>query len=102
MSGEGPADPNWSYLSPRFRVAKKDAVIVNSLSNGTWVEASGWSNSNAVDLATPLTGCAAYSEEGSESGWRLPSELEKRQNLLLGVGVGSKKGSPAHIPELQK
>ncbi len=102
VSGEGPADPNWSYLSPRFRVAKKDAVIANSLSNGTWVEASGWSNSNAVDLATPLTGCAAYSEEGSESGWRLPSELEMRQILLLGGGVGSKSGSPAQIPELQK
>ena len=68
VSGEGPADPNWSYLSPRFRVAKKDAVIVNSLSNGTWVEASGWSNSNAVDLATPLTGCATVKRAVNQDG----------------------------------
>lgn len=104
VSGEGPSDPNWSYLSPRFRVAKRDAVVVGSEINGTWVQASGWSNANAVDIATPATGCAAYSEPGSTTGWRLPSELEMRQILLLGGGIGSitnVDGGPI-VPDLQK
>lgn len=104
VMGEGPSDPNWSYLSPRFRVAKQDAVVVGSANNGTWVQASGWSNANAVDIATPATGCAAYSEPGSTTGWRLPSELEMRQILLLGGGIGSitnVDGGPI-VPDLQK
>lgn len=103
VTGEGPSDPNWSYLSPRFRVAKQDAVVVGSANNGTWVQASSWSNANAVDMATPVTGCAAYSEPGSTSGWRLPSELEMRQILLLGGGIGSitnVDGEPI-VPDLQ-
>lgn len=106
VTGTGPSDPNWSYLSPKFRVAKRDAVVVDSLNllTGTWVQASGWSNANAVDMVTPVTGCAAYSEPGSTSGWRLPSELEMRQILLLGGGIGSitnVDGGPI-VPDLQK
>lgn len=102
VTGRGPSDPNWSYLSPRFRVAKQDALVSGSLVSGNWVQASGWSDANAVGLATPLTGCAAYSEEGSTTGWRLPSELEMRQILLLGGGIGSKENSQADVPVLQK
>lgn len=101
-SGRGPSDPNWSYLSPKFRVAKQDAVIHGASLQGNWVQGSGWSNANAVDIASPATGCAAYGEEGSPSGWRLPSELEMRLILLLGGGIGSGEDTNAKVPVLQK
>lgn len=96
--GQGPSDPNWSYLSPKFRVAKQDAPISGSALTGPWPTASGWSNENAVNVASPATGCAAYVEDGT--GWRLPSELEMRLILLLGGGVGS-ESSVAQVPVIQ-
>lgn len=97
--GQGPSDPNWSYLSPKFRVAKQDAPIRGSDLTGPWPTASGWSNENAVNVATPATGCAAYVEDGT--GWRLPSELEMRLILLLGGGVGS-ESDVAKVPVVQE
>lgn len=100
IDGIGPSDPSWSYLSPRFRIAKQDAVIDGSSLVGPWTMASGWSDATAEDVATPATGCAAYNEDGT--GWRVPSELEMRQILLLGGGVGSAPGSNAQVPAVQK
>lgn len=97
--GLGPTDPNWSYLSPRFRVAKQDAVVRSNSQTGSWVIASGWKDANASDVATPATGCAAYEEDGT--GWRVPSELEMRLILLLGGGYGSSPGSVADVPAIQ-
>ena len=97
--GTGPSDPSWSYLSPKFRVAKADAVVKGTSLIGPWTVASGWSDENAADVATPATGCASYVEDGT--GWRLPSELEMRLILLLGGGVGSKPGSTAQVPVVQ-
>lgn len=101
IDGKGPSSPNYSYLSPRFRVAKQDAVVNNrtgSLS-GSWVLASGWSDANANDIPLIATGCAAYEEDGT--GWRVPSELEMRLILLLGGGIGSADGSAAQVPTVQ-
>lgn len=101
-NGKGPSSPDWSYLSPRFRVAKQDAVVNNvtgSLS-GSWVLASGWSDANAnTTPLVPISGCAAYEEDGT--GWRVPSELEMRLILLLGGGIGSADGSAAQVPTVQ-
>lgn len=97
--GLGPSDPNWAYLSPKFRVAKRDAVIQSNSQTGSWVAASGWKDANATDVATPATGCAAYEEDGT--GWRVPSELEMRLILLLGGGYGSSPGSAGEVPAIQ-
>lgn len=99
FDGVGPSDPNWSYLSPKFRVAKQDAVISGSSLSGQWTAASGWKDADATDIATPATGCAAYNEDGT--GWRVPSELEMRMILLLGGGIGSAPGSVAQVPAVQ-
>lgn len=100
VDGGGPSDPGWSYLSPKFRVAKQDAVINDSSLTGPWTMAAGWTNATAEDVATPTTGCEAYNEDGY--GWRVPSELEMRTILLLGGGVGSAPGSTAQVPVVQK
>lgn len=98
--GLGPSDPNWAYLSPKFRVAKQDAVVAGSSRTDTWVVASGWKDANASDLPAIATGCAAYEEDGG--GWRVPSELEMRLILLLGGGYGSSPSSTAEVSAVQK
>ena len=63
-------------LSPRFAVAKTDIINVN------WATACGWkstanTSSGAGIVATPATGCQAYSELGAPAGtWRVPTQRE--------------------------
>lgn len=63
-------------VSPRFVVAKADIV------NVSWAAANGWtsaanSSSGTGTIASPATGCQAYSELGAPAGsWRVPTQRE--------------------------
>lgn len=85
-------------ISPRFQVAKTDCLLNGSsgAATMTWAQANGWTtasdNSNNTGvIASPATGCQAYSETGAPAGtWRLPTQREMytifflRKELLAG------------------
>lgn len=82
-------------VAPRFVVAKTDCIVVlNSLF--TWAAACGWTTtsntSSSGNIASPATGCHAYSEVGAGAGtWRLPTQRElmiiylMRKELLISL-----------------
>lgn len=85
-------------LSPRFQVAKTDCLLNGSTGAATmtWAQANGWTtvsdnSSSAGVVASPATGCNAYSEPGYPAGtWRLPTQREMyillfmRKELVVG------------------
>lgn len=84
-----------NQLSPRFQVAKTDCLL-NGSSTMTWSQANGWTTASDASgstgvVASPATGCQAYSETGAPAGtWRLPTQREMyiilfmRKELLVG------------------
>lgn len=73
-----------NQLSPRFQVAKVDCLLngASGASTMTWAQANGWTtvsdaSSSTGIVASPATGCQAYSEPGAAAGtWRLPTQRE--------------------------
>lgn len=73
-----------SQLSRRFQVAAVNCLLYGSSGSAgmTWAQANGWTsvsdNSNNTGvIASPATGCQAYSETGAPAGtWRLPTQRE--------------------------
>lgn len=87
-----------NQLSPRFQVAKSDCLLNGSTGAATmtWSQANGWTtvsdaSSSTGVVASPATGCNAYSETGYPAGtWRLPTQREMyiilfmRKELVVG------------------
>lgn len=87
-----------NQLSPRFEVAKTDCRLNGTTGASTmvWSAANGWTsasdNSSAAGvIASPATGCQAYSDANAAAGsWRLPTQREMyiimfmRRELLAG------------------
>lgn len=78
-------------VSPRFQVATTDCLVngATGASTMSWAEANGWtlisnSSGSAGVVASPATGCQAYSEAGAPAGtWRLPTQREMYQILFM-------------------
>lgn len=72
-------------LSPRFQVSKTQCLLYGTTgaSAMTWAQANGWTTASDINsggtpiLASPATGCNAYSETGIPAGqWRVPTLKE--------------------------
>lgn len=75
-------------VSPRFDIALTDYIVLLNASV-TWAGACGWttaanSSSAAGVVASPATGCQAYSELGAPAGtWRVPTQREMMTIYLV-------------------
>lgn len=72
-------------ISPRFKVSKTSCALYGATgaTTMTWAQANGWTTDSDVNstaptvLASPATGCNAYSEPGYPAGtWRVPTQRE--------------------------
>lgn len=80
-----------NQISPQFQIAKTDCLLSGSTGAATmtWAQANGWTTSSDNSgstgvVASPATGCQAYSESGYPAGtWRLPTQREMYTILFL-------------------
>lgn len=88
-------------ISKRFVVGAIDCKL-NGASGGvysTWAEACGLtlasnSSSTSFVIASPATGCQAYSESGAPAGtWRLPTLKELQIMFLMAPELANQSGS---------
>lgn len=78
-------------ISPRFKVAATDCLLNGSTGAATmtWAQANGWTTASDASgatgvVASPATGCQAYSETGAPAGtWRLPTQREMYQIFFM-------------------
>lgn len=99
-----------NQLSPRFQVAKSDCLLNGSTGAAimTWAQANGWTTASDASgsagvVASPATGCNAYSETGFPAGaWRLPTQREMyiiffmRKELVAGQDSYTKMSAASY------
>lgn len=79
-----------STISPRFQVGKSDCQLYGATGGTTmtWSQAAGWNtasdNGSTPILASPVTGCNAYTEVAGDIGtWRLPTQREMYMLIIM-------------------